>query len=123
MGSFKVNSELSSVKIFLRVENGILGIRTLAPIKASEDKRAAMAEYLLRANYGMKLGGFDFDFNDGEISFRVYLYCPDSVPTHAQIDRALRVSVAMIDRYGDGMLKVINGNEEPAKVIQEIEGK
>ena len=97
---------------------------SLIAIKADEENRPAVAEYLLRANYGMKTGGFDFDFNDGEISYRVSTYCGDEnfvPPTHEQIDHAIKLCAAMTQRYGDGLLKVLYGLQTPKEAIQEVE--
>ena len=124
--SFKIDSKLSSANIILRVQKDRLQVISLIAIKADEENRPAVAEYLLRANYGMKTGGFDFDFNDGEISFRVSLYCGDDdfePPTHEQIDHAIDICLGMVQRYGDGILKVVYGLQAPEAAIQEIEGE
>lgn len=121
--SFNIKSKLSNVRIYLQAKNTLLSIRSILPIKAEEDVRPAVAEFLLRANYGMKIGAFDFDFNDGEISFRSSFYCGDVAPTHDQIDTALNLCVTMMKRYGEGILKVIYGIQSPQEAIQEIENK
>ena len=122
---FKIKSKLSSADILLHAQKDRLLVRSMLALKADEETRPAVAEFLLRANYGMKTGGFDFDFNDGEISFRVSMYCGDNdfvAPTHEQIDHAIDICLGMIQRYGDGILKVIYGLQEPKEAIQEIEG-
>ena len=121
--SFSIKSKLSSVNIILQARNNYLSVRSILPIKANEDTRLAVAEYLLRANYGMKIGGFDFDFNDGEISFRASFFCGNVAPTYEQIDIAIEVCLAMTKRYGDGIIKVIYGFQSPKEAIQEIENK
>ena len=123
---FKIKSKLSSADILLHAQKDRLLVRSMLAIKADEENRPAVAEYLLRANYGMKTGGFDFDFNDGEISFRVSLYCGDddfTAPTHEQIDHAIDICLGMVQRYGDGILKVVYGLQAPEAAIQEIEGE
>ena len=120
--SFNVESKISSVRIRFQAQKNMLLIRAMLPIKANEDVRPAVAEYLLRANYGMKIGGFDFDFNDGELSFRASFYCGDVAPTHEQIDYAIKSCVVLTQRYGDGLLKVIFGLQSPKDAIQEIDG-
>src|SRR5690348_1123728 len=35
--------------------------------RVMESKRAVMAEFIARANYGMVLGNFELDYTDGEI--------------------------------------------------------
>ena len=38
--------------------------------KAPEEKRMAIAEFLTRANYGLRIGNFELDFSDGEIRYK-----------------------------------------------------
>ena len=79
---------------------------------------------LHRANYGLNNGNFDFDFNDGEISYRMAIYCgvdEFAPPTYEQIDFALVVGLMMIDKYGDALIKVMFGLVEPADAIEDAE--
>lgn len=120
--SFNIKSKLSNADLRIQAQKNHLLIRSILPIKAEENVRPAVAEFLFRANYGMKVGGFDFDFNDGEISFRASFYCGEVAPTHEQIDHAIRVCLRMMERYGDGIVKIIYGLQSPKDAIQEIEG-
>ena len=72
----------------------------------------------------MRVGGFDFDFDDGEISYRVALYCGDkefAPPTYEQIDHDVCVALAMIRKYGDALVKVMFGLVEPKEAIDAVE--
>jgi hypothetical protein len=40
------------------------------PVKAPEDKRPILADFLTRANYGLYIGNFEMDFNDGEVRYK-----------------------------------------------------
>ena len=83
-----------------------------------------VAEFLLRANYGLKVGGFDFDFDDGEISYRISIYCGDEEfvpPTYEQIDFAVIIGLMMIEKYGDALVKVMFGLVEPEDAIESVE--
>src|SRR5512134_1603120 len=42
----------------------------VAPIKVPEDDRPAVAEYLTRANYGLRIGNFELDYADGEVRYK-----------------------------------------------------
>src|SRR4030081_1049823 len=43
---------------------------SVCDVNVPEDKRAAMAEYLTRANYGLYIGNFEMDYSDGEIRYK-----------------------------------------------------
>ena len=97
----------------------------MIPLSASEEERSKVGEFILRANYGLKIGGFDFDFNDGEVSYRVSMYCGDDEfvpPTYDQINFAVIIGLMMIERYGDALIKVMFGLVEPEDAIMSVEG-
>lgn len=121
--SFKVKNKFGHTEIVFHAQKDRLMVRSLIPLSADEDTLAAVAEYLLRANYGMKNGCFDFDFNDGEISFRLPIYCGEEVsaPTHEQINFAVDSCLFAVQRYSDGLVKVIYGLETPKDAIEKIE--
>src|SRR5262245_1344418 len=50
-----------------------------------EGKRPAMAEYLTRANYGLYIGNFELDFNDGEIRYKTSIDVTDTPLTASLI--------------------------------------
>lgn len=41
-----------------------------SPVFVKPDKRAAVAEYLTRANWGLYFGTFEMDWSDGQVCFR-----------------------------------------------------
>lgn len=122
--TYRLQSKLQRVNVYFRVYKRSLIIRLLLPLSAGKDERAKVAEFLLRANYGLKIGGFDFDFEDGEISYRVSIYCGDEEfkpPTYEQIENCLINSALTVDRYGDGLIKVLFGLAEPEDAIEAAE--
>ena len=40
------------------------------PINVPDEKRLKMAEFITLVNYGMRIGNFEMDFEDGEVRFR-----------------------------------------------------
>ena len=121
---FAVKSRFGHVNVFFHALKDRLLIRTYLPLKAGVEERAKVGEFLLRANYGLKFGCFDFDFDDGEISYRTTIYCGSDEfepPTYEQIDFALMVGILTVDRYGDALAKVIFGLVEPEDAIESVE--
>src|SRR5579863_2871455 len=43
---------------------------SVLPAKVGEDRKPAMAEFLIRANFGLNIGNFEMDWEDGEVRFR-----------------------------------------------------
>ena len=118
--TYAVDVKFGHVEVFFHAYRDMLILHLIVPLKAGEDERAKVGEFLHRANYGLKVGNFDFDFNDGEVSYRVAIYCGSDefeTPRHEQIDAALTIGLMMIDKYGDGLVKVMFGLAEPEDAI------
>lgn len=121
---YGVKSKVNHVDVLFIASSDKLVIKAMLPLKADEDERAKVGEFLMRANYGLKIGGFDYDYDDGEISYRVSLYCGReefAPPTYDQIDYLLIVSLMMVSKYGDALLKVLFGMAEPEDAINAVE--
>ena len=48
-----------------------------------------MAEFLTRANYGIMIGNFEMDFNDGEVRYKGALEYADGDVTIMMIDNLI----------------------------------
>lgn len=121
---YSVNSKFGHVTIFFHAYKDKLVLHMMIPLNAGEPERHKVAEFLLRANYGLKVGGFDFDFDDGEISYRISIYCGEedfTPPTYEQIDFAVIIGLLMIEKYGDALVKVMFGLVEPEDAIESVE--
>lgn len=93
----------------------------IAPVKAPEEKRLPVAEFITRANFGLRIGNFELDFNDGEIRYKSSLDFEGSELTPTWIQHAVYPAVKTMDRYFPGILKVIYSPEAPLQIIEEIE--
>ena len=122
--TYGVKTKFGHVEVFFHAYHDMLILHLIVPLKAGEEERAKVGEFLHRANYGLKVGNFDFDFNDGEISYRVAIYCGSDEfepPRHEQIEAALTIGLMMVDKYGDGLVKVMFGLAEPVDAIAAAE--
>lgn len=118
----KLRNKLKSVDIFFRVGRENFTVTLRLPIGAGEELEDLnrVNEFITRANYGMRRGCFEMDFRDGEINFRAGQYC-DGAPNPEAVEDTLFVAVAMVERYGDALLKVIHGFATPEEAIDEAE--
>ncbi|MBD1867171.1 YbjN domain-containing protein [Cyanobacteria bacterium FACHB-471] len=94
---------------------------SICPIATPEDKRQAIAEFLTRANYGMTIGNFELDFNDGEIRYKTSIDVEGDRLTFALIKRLVYTNVMMMDEYLPGIKAVIEEDTLPVKAIAAIE--
>jgi len=93
----------------------------MAPVKAPEDVRQAVAEYIAGANYGLQVGNFEMDFRDGEVRYKSSLESEDVHLSPELIQHAIYPAVQTMDRYLPGLMRVIYSGASPGEAIDAIE--
>ena len=121
--SLSTHSKLKTLNIFINVCDNCYSVITSLPVGADDNTKAAAAEFITRANYGIMHGNFEMDFDDGEIRYKTSLYCGDTLPTYEQVRQSIYVNTLTVERYGDELLKVLYGFATPEEAIAEVEGK
>ena len=96
---------------------------TVAPVKVPEEVRSDVAEYLTRANYGLRIGNFELDYRDGEVRYKTSLDFEGAELLPPLIRNTVYPSVNTMDRYMPGLMSVIYGGKTPFEAIEDIEGK
>jgi hypothetical protein len=91
------------------------------PVRVPEDMRAAMAEFLTRANYGLRIGNFEMDFADGEVRYKSSVDFEGISLSHVLIRNTMYPAVQTMDRYMPGILSVIYGGRTPEEAIAAVE--
>jgi hypothetical protein len=86
----------------------------LVPAVAPEEHRTAAALLIARLNWGMVLGSFEQDLDDGELRFKVALDPGGEPVTPALLRPLLQVAAAMVDRYAPVFDAVASGEDAAA---------
>ncbi|MGI0485217.1 YbjN domain-containing protein [Pantanalinema rosaneae CENA516] len=94
---------------------------SVLPMKVAKKSRHLVAEFLTRANYGLILGNFEMDFNDGEIRYKTSIGVEGSHLDFALIQQVVYSNLSITDKYLPGILQVMNGQKLPATAIVQIE--
>ncbi len=94
-----------------------------APVRVPDGARPAIAETLTRANYGLKVGAFELDWNDGELRFHASQILSDGNLNDEVIGRLMGTTFAMLDMYLPAVMSVIYGNELPLDAIRCAEAR
>ncbi len=95
---------------------------SICSVKVPEAKRDLVAEFLTRANYGLVIGNFEMDYEDGEIRYKTSVDVGDEHVSSEIMKPLVYTNVAMMDRYLPGIMAVTHGNVSPADAIKDIEG-
>lgn len=105
----------------IRIELEQFIFYAVAGVKVPEERRGQVAEYITRANYGLRIGNFEMDYSDGEIRYKSSL---DFEGEHLSVNwlkHAIYPAVQTIDRYMPGIMGVIYGDKSPQDAIKEVE--
>ena len=117
------NGEWDSVAIAFEESSQAL-FYSICPIKAPEAGREQIVEFIMRANYGMKIGNFEMDYEDGdgEIRYKTSIDVGDDRLTYALIAKLVEPNIAMMDNYLPGIMQVIVEDATPLQAIEMVEG-
>ena len=132
--SFAEIEEKSSIRLVFRGEHGQyicyaqareegqqFVFYSVCPIQVPQEKRQAIAEFITRANYGMIIGNFELDFNDGEIRYKTSIDVEGDRLTSALIKQIVYANIIMMDEYLPGIVAVIENDVSPVDAIAQIE--
>jgi len=127
--------EISTLRLLFRGENGQwtcyakareqkqqFVFYSVSPINVPENKRLPITEFITRANYGMIMGNFEFDFTTGEIRYKTSIDVEGDNLSFALIKQMVYANVMMMDEYLPGIMAVIEGEVEVKEAILRIEG-
>jgi hypothetical protein len=95
-------------------------VLSVHPDSATEDRRPPMAEFLTRANFGLNIGNFEMDYEDGEVRFRTSIDVEGSALDDALIGTLVNANLSVMDDYFTGVADVAAGGS-PAEVIRRVE--
>ncbi|MCL4872186.1 MAG: YbjN domain-containing protein [Anaerolineae bacterium] len=106
----RVRSDLEQVMFYV-----------MCPVKAPESAFASTIEFITRANYGLRIGNFEFDYSDGEIRYKSSLDFEKIELTPQMIKNMIYPAVSTMDRYLPGLMGVMYGGKSAEEAIAEIE--
>lgn len=120
---FSVHNSLENIPVIIRLLSDGIKITGVSKFNANANVRAAVADYLCRANFGLIQGNFELDMRDGEVRYKIFLpkYEGQPIPDSA-IDDALSTMLSMYHRYGDGLTALMAGTSTPEDEIKKAEG-
>ncbi|MBT5851626.1 MAG: YbjN domain-containing protein [Acidimicrobiaceae bacterium] len=89
--------------------------------RAPAERRTEVAEYTTRANFGLAVGNFELDMNDGEIRFKTSLDVEGAAITKHLVQQIVNANVVVTDLYLPGLLGVLRGQIDPVTAIGMVE--
>jgi hypothetical protein len=120
--SFTTHNGVLATWFSIDEEDEIVLYVTRCPVFVPLERRAAAMEFLTRANFGLRMGHFEFDLEDGEVRYKTSIDVEGDRLTPALVRRLVRPNLVTMDRYLPGLLRVVYGATTPAEEIAAIEG-
>lgn len=107
----KLKCRIRNIQYIIDLDTTDYNVYGLIPLSANRNdpnEMAQMAEFLCRANYGLRNGNFELDFRDGEIRYKCYVDCQGlDAPTEDMVKHSIYCPAAMFERYGNGILQIL----------------
>lgn len=119
-----LSGRLRQINCIVDIGTDVFLVYASTPIAPEVDDREMMnrmAEFLCRANFGLKFGNFEFDFDDGEIRYKCYVDCVDGPPAMKTVEHAIMWPAAMFSRYGSGILEILYTDISPEIAVAKCE--
>lgn len=97
----------------------LLTLMSFLPFTMDEDNRVLGAVATCHANYLLADGSFDYNLEEGKISFRMNIAFMDSLIGADAIDYLIGFSLAAIDKYNDQFMMLNKGKMSLADFIKD----
>ena len=125
---FSVNTRgnIKNVQMAVDINEDCYNVYAISPLSADRDvpeQMGEMAEFVCRANYGLRAGNFELDFNDGELRFKYFVNCDGITPSQEIIRDSIHCPAAMFSRYGGGVLQILFSGMSAADAVAQCEGR
>ncbi len=115
--------EVGTYRIFAFVEadDHLFQVFGHLPVRVPVGARPSIAEAMVRINYGLKVGKFEMDFDEGDVRYQAAQILPDDELDDATIERLIGTTISMLNRYLPAIMSVIYGNELPTDAVRSVE--
>ena len=91
------------------------------PVKVPAARRAAVAEFMTRANWSLNFGNFDMSWASGALIFRTSIPVINSGVSETAVEHLIDAPYRAMDRYMPALLAVALGNVDSEKAIEHAE--
>ena len=88
------------------------------PWEIPDRNRLEVAEYLHRANYGLLLGSFEMDYDDGDVRFRSAMVRENRPVDESILDRYIKTPAAMLGQYAAGIRAIVQDGEIARRALE-----
>ncbi len=120
---FELENFYANCVMFVDEEQRYLGFSSVCGLRIPEEKRPEIAEFIARANYGLGIGAFQMNFDNGEILYKTGIYARDAEIESNLLDAIVCANTQTHDRYYPGLIDVLFRDLAPVEAIEKIESQ
>jgi hypothetical protein len=110
-------------RMIIAVTSRALMVMTRFPLRVPVERRQEAAEMIVRANFGLAMGAFEMDMDDGEVRFKVVHLTKDGVPSLEIVEEIVDVGLMVFRTYARAFLEVALTARSAAEAISAAEAK
>lgn len=85
------------------------------------EHRLEVMKFVTLANYGMQVGNFELDLEDGEVRFKTSVDVENIDLAEGLLRNMVELNILMMGLYYDGLLAVMRGGMSAEEAIAEVE--
>ncbi|MBQ9419123.1 MAG: hypothetical protein IJU31_01965 [Synergistaceae bacterium] len=108
--NLNIDGKLQHLRYFVPVRSNGFTVYAISPLNAdSKDSSvmSRMADFVCRANYGLRNGNFELDMRDGEIRYKIHVDCDECLASSEVVRNSIMIPSVMFERYSVGMLDIM----------------
>lgn len=102
-------------------ENRQFVFYSIFPAYISEQGRAEVMEFITRVNYGLSIGNFELDLQDGEVRFKTSIDVEGSELSFELWRHIVYLNVTTMNTYLRGIEAVAAGSITPLRMLEMID--
>lgn len=107
----------------VRETQGQFVFYSVCPVLTPADRQNAIVEFITRVNYGLVIGNFEFDYEDGEIRYKTSVDVEGETLSQGMIQHIVYANLVMMDHFLPSVLRVLYGDADPATEAARAEGQ
>ena len=118
LGSIRTNIGQIRISVMLRTLERQFVAYAFHPLVVVQPIRGQTAEFIARANYGLPMGKFELDMDDGELRFSVGALIGDSPLTTDEVAELLDISVGTLAHYHTALIQTLYDGLPPEEAVR-----
>ena len=121
---FNLKCRLKEVELFVKIKEDYYLVQAEVPLNGDPKDLGELLKYLAMANFGLIVGNFEIDVEDGQVRYKTYVPCEDleQLPKPI-IEESLFCPCRMFDKYGNGIAALAMGFSDAETEYRKVHPK